>query len=198
MGPLVALFLLDVTPDFVSLHVPYGQVLNLAFHHALAALPGEDKQTEDGVTMYASHALYTPHAHAFDQQLQDVRGLVERQPHLVQGALVICGEGLTALIAAEALKAVSVFPKAVAFDEAGVAGHGLFPLVFWGGKPQTGIWRLSVGLVPDLGLAPFSVPAEGGAPLLALLWRCHRDFHGGSIRQNDGEIDCAHLAHPPF
>ena len=51
---------------------------------------------------------------------------------------MVFGEGLGALVAAEALEAVSVLSKALAGGLAIVAGHWLFPC-FLGEKPQTRI-----------------------------------------------------------
>jgi hypothetical protein len=51
---------------------------------------------------------------------------------------VVFGERLRALIAAEALEAVSVLPEALAGGFAVMAGHG-FSLVFWEEKPQTSV-----------------------------------------------------------
>jgi hypothetical protein len=98
-------------------------VFDLPLHQATAAIPGQNEQAQDRVTMNASHTLHAPNAHAFQQQLQDVCGLIQRQPHLVQRTLVIFGEGFPALIAAVTLKAVAMLPKPFAGDPAGVARH---------------------------------------------------------------------------
>jgi hypothetical protein len=73
--------------------------------------------------MNLSHPLDTADARTLDQQLQNHGRLVERNAHVVQGALVGFREGLTALGAAEALKAVSVLSKAIAGYLAVVARH---------------------------------------------------------------------------
>jgi hypothetical protein len=52
--------------------------------------------------------------------------------------------------------------EALASSPAVVAGHETFPC-FSGGKASNYEWRLSLGL-SRLGLAPFPVPAGGGAP----------------------------------
>ena len=44
-----------------------------------------------------------------------------------RGRVMLFGEGLAALVAAEALEAVSVLPKALAGRLAIVAGHGFSP-----------------------------------------------------------------------
>ena len=79
--------------------------------------------------MNGSHAFNTTNAQAFQEQLQDAHGPVEKEPHFVERALMIFGVGFPALNATEALKTVSMLSKALAGRLAIVASHGGFPLV---------------------------------------------------------------------
>jgi hypothetical protein len=57
---------------------------------------------------------------------------------------VIFGKGFAALVAAEALEAVSMLSKTLAGSTAIVAGHETFPC-FFGEKASNYDWRRSLG-----------------------------------------------------
>lgn len=78
-------------------------------------------------------------------------------------AVMRLGKSLRALIAAEPLITLPVFPKFLALSLAIVARH--FDFTFLRGKPIIAL-RSALRLTPRADLAPFSVDAEGGAFLL--------------------------------
>jgi hypothetical protein len=53
--------------------------------------------------MDAGHTLDAADAHTFQEQFENAHSLVEREPHVIQRALVIFGVGFAALVATEAL-----------------------------------------------------------------------------------------------
>jgi len=140
----VSFFLEHVAPNFIRLHILNVQVGNLRFHEPLAAVTSQDKQPQDRVTVDASHALGTANTHPFQEQPQHALSLIQRQAHIVQRALVIFCVGFLALIAAEALKAVSMLSETLAGGTAVVAGHG-FSLALSGETRHNYNWVWGVG-----------------------------------------------------
>jgi hypothetical protein len=96
----VPLFLVNVAPNFVRFYVTHGQVFNLPLHKAAAAFPGDHEQAQDRIAVDAGHSLYAPHAHAFEEQLQDAHSLPAVSPASALGSIVTASSASAANSAA--------------------------------------------------------------------------------------------------
>ena len=78
---LVALFLLDKTPNLIYFYVMHGEVLDLRHHQGFATLPGQHQQTHERVPVCAGNPLRAANRVAFEQQLQGKNGFVLADVH---------------------------------------------------------------------------------------------------------------------
>lgn len=118
-----ALLLEAERPDFVTLNEIAFQAAHLLVKQTSAALTSQDEQIKNGVPVNLSDPLYAADAGSFYEQFQNHYGLIQRDAHFVQRAIMGLCEGFTALGAAEALKAVSVLSEAITGYLAIVARH---------------------------------------------------------------------------
>jgi hypothetical protein len=120
--PLVPFFLLNELPDFIDLYVFHPQVLDSIRTELLATLSDLGEQFEDGRVMYASQPLNCAEAHSFGEKFEDMRCLLGRQIHAIQGVISCIREHLVALRALIAL-AIMTLPELPAIDPAIVTSH---------------------------------------------------------------------------
>jgi len=69
----MALFLADITPNFVKLDMPAIQIADFLVHDLLAGLTNAHHQPHDGLPMNPGHALDRPNGNSFNQRADDCR-----------------------------------------------------------------------------------------------------------------------------
>src|SRR5487761_275984 len=158
-------FTADESPHFVALYFGHRDSVNFLFKEALALLANQNEQRQNRGVMQASDALHAGDGASFNKKLYRVTSPFEGRVHVAERGGVIFGESLAALLAAIALKSVSVFTKCLAAGIAVVTGH--LGLPFSGSKPIMSL-DSALRLVPRADLAPLSVSAEGGASLFPI------------------------------
>lgn len=122
---IVLLFASDKSPKFVALDIGNGKIANSPFQKTLALLTDQNEQGKNCRVMKARHALGCTDAASLDEKLKGFGCLLQRRVHTAKRRGVIFGEGLGALAAAKALKAVPLLSKFFTAGVAIVAGHRL-------------------------------------------------------------------------
>jgi len=123
---IVLFFAEDIAPDFITFHVRDRQVVDSAFQKPLALIPDQGEQGKNCGVVDSGEALDGTDGASFNEKLYDLGRVVQARIHATQRRSVVLGEGLAALLTAEALKAVAVFSKLLAAGIAVVAGHGSY------------------------------------------------------------------------
>ena len=102
------LFLLDEAPDFVSLHVPDGDVRELPAHQLFALFTGQHEQLQNRRVVNFRQALNARHAVTFEQEPKNHFGFLDRQVHAVESTVAGVCENLVALRTLVALAAATL------------------------------------------------------------------------------------------
>ena len=107
--------------------------MNPVFQKPFALVANENEQGKNRGVVKAGHTFDRADRASLDKQFKSFGRFLHRGVHAVKRCGMIFSEGLGALAAAIALKAVAVLCKFLAFRLAIVAGH--FGLPFCGSKP---------------------------------------------------------------
>lgn len=157
---VVFLFAAHEAPQFVTLNIGDGDAVNPILQKPFALLPSKSKQRKNCRMVKPSDALRCANRASFTEKFNRLRSLFDGRVHVAKRSGVILGKCLVALIAAVALKAVSMLSEFLAAGIAVVTGH-YEPCLSSAIGSQ---WSLERSLrAIALSLAPSSVPADGGA-----------------------------------
>jgi hypothetical protein len=113
----------DIAPNFVTLNPLAFQILHLRFHEGYTALPGENQQAENCVTVQLCDAFGAANTSAFDEKLNCQQRFIFGHCHFAKQSGVVFGVGLAAYGAPIPPKTVPVFSKTPTFDLAMWAIH---------------------------------------------------------------------------
>jgi hypothetical protein len=106
-----ALPLLHEAMQFVYLNPPDLQILKRVTQFRVDLLRSEQEQAQDRIPVNASDALDAANAHSFNHEPENFSCFLDRNPHGIERCGVIFSERLAALVAAEALQAITMLPK---------------------------------------------------------------------------------------
>jgi hypothetical protein len=129
--PFVSFLFLHESPNLIALYVFTRNVSDAAGRQPFTSLSCQNQQREDGGVVHPGVAFDAGNAHAFDQQAENLRRIVQSRVHAPQRALRrLMGfqERLGTLAATKPLDAVSVLPKSLTRCSAVVANHRESPL----------------------------------------------------------------------
>jgi len=161
-GDIFLFLAADESPQLVALDIGDGQIVDSILQKPLALLANENEQGKNRSVMEASHALDGADGASFNKKLNRFGRFLDRCVHATKRRSVIFGEGLRALAAAIALKAVSVVSEFLAAGIAVVTGHRL---AFLREQADNGFGS-ALRLTPRADLAPSSASTGGGASYL--------------------------------
>lgn len=162
---VVLLLAADKSPEFIALHIGDRKCVDSGIQEPFALIPNKDKQRKNRCVVESGYALDCRYRASFNKKFNSPGSFLDRCVHAAERRCVTLREGLTALIAAEALKAVSVPSKLLAAGIAVVTGHRL---AFLRKQADNGFGSAFAACSAIADLAPLSVDAEGGASYLRL------------------------------
>ncbi len=157
---VVFFFPADKAPKFIALNVSDRDVADSTFEKPLALLANKSKQGKNRCVVKSGHAPYRADRASLKKKLNPLGRLFERRIHAAKRRSVVFREGLGALAAAKALKAISVLPEFLTAAIAIVAGHRL---AFLRGQADNGFGPAFAAYPAGADLALSSVTADGGA-----------------------------------
>lgn len=126
-------FAADEPPQFVALYFGYADRADSILKESFALFAKQNEQGKNRSVVNSRDALDCIYRASLDKQFEHADRGVQRSSHGAERRGVFCGESLAALMAAEPLESVPVFPESLALTTAIVTGH--FGLPFLRSKP---------------------------------------------------------------
>lgn len=152
-------------PQFVTLDVCNGDIVDSALQKPFALLSNESKQGKNRCMVKAGDTLRRADRAPLTEKLDCLGSLFDRRVHAAKRRGMVFSECLVALITAVTLKSVSMFSEFLAAGIAVVTGHSGLP--FCGSKPIMKFVSAFAASSAIADLAPLAAPTDGGASYLS-------------------------------